>query len=300
MFINRKRVNGAMNGKGVSKWARYGVLAGLLFVLYAIDFVGLSLSDMVRTAPLLVLLAAVLDTAAIAFVVSRMRLQGRRMGVAIFLLVFGLKTFLVGIEAVYLSDVLPPAVARALFVNGLIVAAVFAPAAVWLLPAGTGDGRQAEGLVFAPKTTPAWLGKLLLAGVIYLVLFIAGGLLLFTPLANALDAAGAAAYTAGFEAPAWLPLFVAARGMLWALLALPAVGGFGERSWGAGLALGLVFALLMANNLLFPGEIAPAIRAAHYVELFVENLLYGLALVWLFAPERVREPATDVVSSMAV
>lgn len=298
MFTEKRRVNDEMNGKGLTRWVRYGVLAALLFVLYAIDFIGLSLSDMVRTAPLLALLAAVLDTAAIAFVAWRLRLRGVWLGLAIFLLVFGLKTFLVGIEAVYLSDVLPPELARALFVNGLIVAAVFAPAAVWLLPAA-GDA-EAAGFVFAPKTAAAWLGKLLLAGVIYLVLFIAGGLLLFTPLANALDAAGAAAYMGGFEAPAWLPLFVLARGILWALLALPAVGGFGERSWTAGLALGLVFALLMANNLLFPGEIAPAIRTAHYVELFVENLLYGLALVWLFAPERVREPATDVVSSMAV
>jgi len=268
---------------------KFLALTALLFVLYAVDFLNLTWSETVLSAPFILLLVAALDTAVVAAAMRRLHTGGWRLVGAIFLLFYGVKTFLVGLEAVYLTDVLPPPLARSLFVNGLIVAAVFAPAAVWLLgrrQASAELDATAEGARRTPRTVARWPGRLLLAGVLYFILFVAGGLLLFRPLATALDPVEAAAYGAGFEAPAWLPLFIVARGILWALLALPAIRGLGCRSWANGLVLGLVFAVLMANNLLFPGDIAPTMRAAHFVELFVENLLYGLLLVWLVGPRR--------------
>ena len=268
---------------------KFLALTALLFVLYAVDFLNLTWSETVLSAPFILLLVAALDTAVVAAAMRRLHTGGWRLVGAIFLLFYGVKTFLVGLEAVYLTDVLPPPLARSLFVNGLIVAVVFAPAAVWLLgrrQASAELDATAEGARRTPRTVARWPGRLLLAGVLYFILFVAGGLLLFRPLATALDPVEAAAYGAGFEAPAWLPLFIVARGILWALLALPAIRGLGCRSWANGLVLGLVFAVLMANNLLFPGDIAPTMRAAHFVELFVENLLYGLLLVWLVGPRR--------------
>jgi hypothetical protein len=47
----------------------------------------------------------------------------------------------------------------------------------------------------------------------------------------------------------------------------------------------------MADSLLFPGDIAPAMRAAHVGELFVENLLFGAMLVWLLG-----RPKTTLVT----
>lgn len=267
--------------------SRFTALVLLLALLYAIDFLNLAWSETARTAPLILLLVALLDTALLSAAVCRLRASGWRLAGIVFLLFYGVKTFLVGIEAVYLSDVLTPALARSLFVNGLVVAGVFSPVAVWALGrwAARGDELVQKGTGPSPRSIAGWLGRLLLAGILYLILFIGGGLLVFTPLANALDPVEAAVYSAGFEAPVWLPLFLVARGMLWALLALPAIRHLGRRSWVNGLLLGLVFAVLMADSLLFPGEIAPAMRAAHVVELFVENLLYGLVLVRLLGEE---------------
>lgn len=265
-------------------------LAALLLVLYAVDFINLTWSETLASAPLILLLVALMDTAVLSAAILRLRYHGWRLVATVFLLFYGVKTFLVGLEAVYLSDVLPPALARALFLNGFIVVAIFAPVAVWTLGRWTAATAVPSSCAAAPAPPSAlrWLARLLLAGLIYFILFIASGLLLFTPIANALDPVEAATYSAGFQAPAWLPLFLIARGILWALLALPLIRGLpvgsgsGSHFLTNGALVGLLFALLMANNLLFPGDIAPTMRAAHFVELFVENFLFGLALVWLF------------------
>lgn len=263
---------------------RIVALALFLAVLYAFDFLNLAWADTARTAPQVLLLVALLNTVVLSALICRLRASGWRLVMIVFLLFYGTKTFLVGIEAIYLSDVLTPSLTRSLFLNGLAVAAIFSVLAVWAL--GRWRSAVAEGASAAAMLTPraifGHLGRLALAGVLFLVLFIGGGLLIFTPLAHALDPVQAAAYSAGFEAPVWLPLFVVARGMLWALLAMPAIRALGRRSVSSALLLGLVFAVLMADNLFFPGEIAPAMRAAHVVELFVENVFYGVLLVWLF------------------
>lgn len=267
--------------------AKFAVLVLLLALLYAVDFLNLAWSETARTAPLILLLVALLDTAVLSAAICRLRAGGWRLAGIAFLIFYGVKTLLVGIEAVYLSDVLTPSLARSLFFNGLIVAGVFSPAAVWVLGCWQVDIPAQEGMGPVRRSAAGWLGRLLLAGILYLILFIGGGLLVFTPLASALDPVEAAAYAEGFEAPAWLPLFIVARGALWALLALPAIRALGQRSWRNGLLLGLVFAVLMADSLLFPGDIAPAMRAAHFGELLVENLLYGVVLGWLLGRPKV-------------
>lgn len=270
-------------------------LGALVFGLYTVDFINLTWSETLLSAPLILLLVAIMDAAILSAAILRLRYYGWHLAIAVFLVFYGVKTFLVGIEAVYLGDVLPPDAARSLFLNGFITAAIFSPIATWTL------GRWTRTAVLpsrpiAPTTRSLLgsLGSLLLAGLIYLILFIAGGLLVFTPVANALDPLEAASYSAGFQAPTWLPLFLLVRGALWALLALPLIRGLpagrgsGSSFWAShartGALVALLFAILMANNLLFPGDIAPTMRAAHFAELFVENFLYGLVLIWLFTP----------------
>ncbi len=270
---------------GLQAGAKFTALTILLFALYAVDFVKGRWAETVMTAPLALLVMALLDTAVLTMATHRLRYNSWQLTGAIFLLFYGVKTFLVGIEAVYLSDVLTPLMARSLFLNGLIVAALFTPVAVhWTAHKRVVTTAKAARPTL--RTAAGWLGRLLLAGILYLVLFIAGGLLLFTPIANVLDPVGAAAYLAGFSAPDWLPLFIIARGAIWALLALPVIRGLNGRFWPNGLLLGLLFAVLMADNLLVPATIPATMRVAHFIELFVENMLFGLALVWLMGQPR--------------
>jgi hypothetical protein len=276
-----------MKGRSLSDTIlRFVALVGLLFVLYAIDFYNLSVSQTVRAAPFALFAVAFLDTAVIVAAISRLRYTGWRLIATVFLFIYGLKTFLVAIEGIYLSDVLTPAMVRTLFINGLIVAALFAPAAVWAFgrwTAGERTGKKTEvyGELYEPRSFIGWGLRLAVAGIAYLLLFIAGGLLVFTPVAAFLDPAQAAAYSAAFEAPVWLPLFVIARGALWALLALPAIHGLTGSFWTQALTIGFLFAVLMADSMFLADTLPGAIRIGHFVELFAENFLFGLVLVRL-------------------
>lgn len=93
------------------------------------------------TAPLALLVTVLLDTAVIVLFAQRPRFDGWKLVGVIFVLFYGVKTLLVGIEVVYFSEILTPAMARGLFINGLIVAALFSPTAVWVLGRWTTAGK---------------------------------------------------------------------------------------------------------------------------------------------------------------
>ncbi|MFO7680890.1 MAG: hypothetical protein R6X34_12640 [Chloroflexota bacterium] len=267
----------------IKRWGRWLALWLLLLALYGVDFWGLGLNPVLTGAPWALLGMAVIDTAVMALLLSRLQGAGWRLATAVFLLFFGLKTALVAVEAVYLPDVLPPEIVAPLLVNGLITAVLFSLAAVWL------NGRWAAGepitLAPWPFSVIGWIGRLAAAGFLWMVLFVAIGLLVFRPVAQALDADTAVAYLAAFqpENPLLILLFQMARGALWALLALPALALLPGATWQRGLLLGIVFAGWMSSGLLLPNDLLPAtIWPAHLVEVVVENLLFGLALAWLF------------------
>lgn len=260
----------------------------VLFVLYAVDFWGLGLAPAVRTVPLVVVLVALLDTAVTTLVIMRSRRHGWALAAVLFLAFYALKTVLVAIEAAYLTDVFTPGMLAGLLLNGALAAAIFAPLAVWTW----GRWRSAPETAVPVEITGwrSWLWKVPLLGVVYAVLFVAAGLLVFQPLARALDAATAEAYFAAFQPPAWILLFVVARGILWVLLTLPLVVGLNGRSWRDSLAAGLFFGVLMASSLMLPSGLPDSIWPAHLLEVFAANFIFGVLMVWLLAPRARKAP----------
>jgi hypothetical protein len=70
--------------------------------------------------------------------------------------------------------------------------------------------------------------------------------------------------------------------MIWVALALPVIRMMKGRWWEAGLAVALLFSILMAASLLLPNEFMPeAIRMAHFWEVSSSNFLFGWIVVWL-------------------
>ena len=108
------------------------VLALILFGLYSVDVLGLSLSEGVRTAPAMLLLVSLLQAAVLSYAVVRARWSGWRLAGATFLVFSGVTTLMVAIEGVYLPDTLPLDLVIHLLVNGALTAAVFSPVAVLL------------------------------------------------------------------------------------------------------------------------------------------------------------------------
>lgn len=81
----------------------------------------------------------------------------------------------------------------------------------------------------------------------------------------------------------WLAPFQAARGLLWAGLAIPVLRMTRGTFWHAGLAVSLLFAVLMNAQLLLPNEHMPqAVRMVHLVETASSNFILGWWIAWLF------------------
>ena len=267
----------------VNRLGRWLALWLLLLALYVVDFWGLGLNRVLTGAPWALLGMALIDTAVMALLLSRLQGAGWRLATAVFLLFFGLKAALVAVEALYLPDVLPPEIVAPLLVNGFVTAVVFSLAAVWL------NGRwrisQTTTRESWPFSAAGWIGRLAAAGFLWMVFFVTVGLLVFRPFALALDADTAVAYLSAFEPenPMLILLFQVVRGALWTLLALPALALLPGATWQRGLLLGVVFAGWMSSGLLLPNDLLPAtIQPAHLAEVVVENLLFGLLLTWLF------------------
>ncbi|MCB8987862.1 MAG: hypothetical protein H6661_08960 [Ardenticatenaceae bacterium] len=275
---------------------RIGSLLLLLlvtFALYAIDLWGLGVSPLLPTAPALLLLVAVIDVAVISLALSQAEDAGWSLAGRLALLIFGVKTAVVVVETVYLPDVLPLAWIPGLLVNGGVTALLLALAAVWLN--GRWPGTVATALWF-PWSRLSWK-RGLATGFLWMVLFVATGLLIFQPVARALDRAAADAYLAAFtpENPLLILAFQAGRGLLWALLAWPFLNNLRGTIWRRGLVLGLLFAGLMGSAQLQAIDLLPdAIWPAHLAEVMVENFLFGFVVAWGLRPLPAKRSTDDI------
>ncbi len=261
-----------------------GPLALWLFAFWAIDVVGLGVAPVAVASPAWLLLAATLMATVLVAATVRSGLVGPALAGALFLAHFGTSVLMVAIEVAYL-DVLVPVV-PALLVNGAVMAAAFALAAPWWLrrlglrSETPTPSRAVHGLVW----------KLPVLGVVWTVLFVLFGALVFLPLARAIDPVAAAAYGAT-DVPAWVLPFQVIRGMLWVALALPLVRSLRRDAvW----LTGALFAVLMGANLLLPNDLLdPRLQIAHAAEVAVENFAFGAFAAWLLLRRGQRPRTSD-------
>ncbi len=259
---------------------RWFVTTVIWFGLSSIDFWGFQLNPDTLANPVSFFLVAGLISATVAFLVYKSLWSGWKLTLAIFFLVYGFVTALVAVEAVYLSNILTPDLAATLFVNGALSAAVFSPVVVFIW-----------GKMIAQKYTPAsprlpvhWAGLIwrsFAAGIVWVVLFIFCGLLIFQPIARAIDPQALDFY-ANMETPSWILMFQMARGIIMAWLGLPFIAMTGGNRRQTGLLLGMAFAVLMGSNLLIPTQLPYAVQSAHFIEVTAENFFFGLFVAILF------------------
>jgi hypothetical protein len=170
-----------------------------------------------------------------------------------------------------------------LFIAGLIIAAVFAPLTVLIL----GKARSStDGSSALTISTSAWIGKLSLIVVAYLVLYFTFGYFMAwrNPAVRSYyggsDPGGFIAHiTSLLRTEPLLFLLQAARALLWAALALPVIRMRKGEWWETGLAVALLFSV-MTSQLLLPNPLMPAdVRMAHLVETASSNFIFGWLVV---------------------
>ncbi|HAA89411.1 MAG: Uncharacterized protein XD63_1426 [Thermoanaerobacterales bacterium 50_218] len=263
------------------------ILTSLLFVCYLIASMSVGLTDSAQTADRMgamvtLLIVCALQTIVLSYPIVRSRWIGWRLILAIFFVFYGVMTFLSQIETVvflkYLVDIVPTEMIPKLFLQGTIIAALFSPLAVLI----HGRIKSAEELQEANQRLvmpwTEWVWKLILIAVIYVAIYFSFGMFVFRPLAGE----AFQEYYAGLQLPGWILLFQMVRAMIWTALALPVIRMMKGRWWEAGLAVALLFSVLMGSLLLLPNPYMPdTIRMAHFVEVSSSNFLFGWIVVWL-------------------
>jgi hypothetical protein len=228
-------------------------------------------------------LVSLINAAVWTYVILRSRWTGWKLMLTVFFVFYGVSTVMPQIESAYFITRLPPGMLPRLFLAGLILAAIFSPLAVLIL----GKARPSINTTLPLKMSAvAWIGKLLLIVVAYLILYFSFGYFIAwkNPAVRAYyggsDPAGFISHITGvLRHEPLLFLLQALRAVLWAVLAVPVIKMTKGKWWESGLAVALLFAV-MTSQLLLPNPLMPAeVRMAHLVETATSNFLFG----WLVA-----------------
>jgi hypothetical protein len=270
---------------------RVALLTLLLFLCYAVAGgvaapPGPPPADAGGTAGLL-LLVCFLDTLVLAWVVRRSRWSGARLMAVVFVIFYGITTFMSLIEFAVFTTPMPAGALPRLHLMGALVAAPFSVLAVLVL----GKRRAVAGAA-ADEPRPAvpageWPWRLAFVAGVYLVLYFTFGYYV------AWRTPGLPAYYGGVDEGTflahmavvlrqtpWLVPFQVFRALCWAAIAFPVVR-MTKGTWReAAVAIALLFAGLMVQ-LLVPNPYMPrGVRMAHLVETIPSNFLFGLCVGW--------------------
>jgi len=277
-----------MNAKAtVMLGVKVVVLALLLFVSFSIGAMAVGMGDSGQTADPIrtmvsTLIMCFLDTVVLSYPIIRSRWAGWRLVLTVFFVFYGVMTFMSQIETVvflqYFTDIIPAEMIPGLFIQGAITAAIFSPLVVLIHGRLRGRGEAQEPNLRLVMPWMEWVWKLILIAAVYMVIYISFGMFVFMPLAGE----AFQEYYGDLQMPGWILPFQMVRGIIWAALALPLIRMMKGRWWEAGLAVALLFSVLMAASLLLPNEFMPeAIRMAHFWEVSSSNFLFGWIVVWL-------------------
>ena len=274
---------------------RFLALAALYFICFAAVSAAL-LPPAEQPAPaqpgaaLAALLAvSFLNTAVLAYLILRSRWAGWKLILTIFFVSYGVTTVMPQIETAFFVTRLPPGMLRGLFLAGAVIAALFSPLAVLMLGKRRPDRAEDESRPRLDMSAGEWVGRLSRVVTVYVVIYFTFGYFI------AWQSAAVRAYYGGSdpgsffaqmravvrETPWLLPL-QAVRAILWAAIAVPVIRMMRGRWWEAGLAVALLFAVVMNSQLLLPNPLMPPeVRMVHLIETASSNFLFGWLVVAL-------------------
>ncbi|HZX11529.1 MAG TPA: hypothetical protein VFG01_11345 [Acidobacteriota bacterium] len=222
-----------------------------------------------------------LDAVVLSYLVLYSKWSGWKLIASVFVLFYGVMTFMSQIETVvflnYLQEIVTRGEIPRLFIEGIIIAGVFSPLAVFVY--GRNKKESLTVLKKASQSPLTLVWKFLLVGVVYMFVYLLFGAFVFKPLAG--EAFNQ--FYGSIQLPAWILPFQVLRGVLWGLMAFLILKMM--REWKrARLMTALLFSVIMGTLLLAPNPYMPEkIRLAHFVEVSVSNFIFGWIAVTILA-----------------
>src|SRR6266545_3647731 len=269
----------------------------ILSVLYFICFAGVSAAllppfeqpEPVQASTALTALLAVslLNTLVLGYIILRSRWAEWKLILAIFFVFYGVMTVMPQIETAFFVRSLPSGMLPRLFLSGLIIAALFSSLAVLILGKRKSNPKESNEHSRLDMPVGQWVGKLSLIVIAYLVIYFTFGYFI------AWKSPAVRAYYGGSDPGSFLaqirsvlrdtPLLLplqAVRAILWTAIAVPVIRMMKGRWWEAGLAVALLFAVVMNSQLLLPNPLMPQeVRMVHLLETATSNFLFGWLIV---------------------
>lgn len=266
----------------IKKWlGKWIILSLLWFVLNLLDFSNLQLANNLQQAMLGNALMAMLDSVVLCWVLAKSSMRGASLATLLFLAVFGLKFLLTAVEAVYLPDLQP--IFFPLLLNGSISSLIWSITAV-ALNDGFSSGDSSDDKFEKPNWSQKWiqwLYKPVILAILWMILFVIFGGLIFMNLAKIIDPQALAVYS-NLEMPDWVLLFQGLRALLWLLVSLPLLMQLRGKRSSVMLLAGATFGIWMGSNLFMALDMPAGLRYAHLAEVMLECFVFGLLVVFIF------------------
>jgi hypothetical protein len=277
--------------------ARVFALTIVLFLCFALGS-AIAMRGVVQSpqsggsAVLTLLLVCFLQTVGISYLVLGSRWSGWRLIVAIFLIYYGVTTFMPQIESAVFLTRLPAGVLPRLFMMGFLIAIPFSGLAVIILGKRKGAGQPITDDSPLPTRAGEWLWKLAIIAAVYVVLYFTFGYFIAwqSPAVRAFyGGTDPGSFFAQMQTVAgntpWLIPFQVFRALCWTGIAVIIIRVLQRSRLEIAVVVGYVFAVVMCAPLLLPNPYMPEpVRMAHLVETVSSTFIFGLFIGWLLAP----------------
>lgn len=280
--------------------ARLGLLTVVLFICFAVAGTLVKLPESgepgapAGDAATRLVAVCFLTVAVLTYLILRSRWAGWKLAVTVFLVYYGVATFMGQIESAVFITRLPPGALPRLFLMGAMIAAPFAGLAVLILGKRRASTADTETNARLHMSVPEWSWRLAVIAVVYVILYFTFGYFVawrqpeVRAYYNGVDTGSFAAHMAmvARDTP-WLIPFQVLRALLWTALALPVIRMMKGGRLETALAVGLLFSVVMNAQLLLPNPYMPdAVRMAHLLETASSNFLFGTLVGWLMGAPR--------------
>jgi hypothetical protein len=235
-------------------------------------------------------LVSAINALALSYPILRSRWHGFKLIGVVFLVQFGVETFLTQIESLYFNQALQIEASEmiGLVSAGAVRALIFAPLAVWFL------GRIKRREQFEEKTSamnnPAWVWRFAGLTILYpIVYFLFGYYVAWQWEETRLFYSGTrdilplvTHFRGAFASDPYFVPFQLMRGALWTAFAMLIVNMMSAKRWESALAVALIFAGTLSSGIgLFPNPyMPPMVRQSHFYELMSSMLLFGAIAGW--------------------
>jgi hypothetical protein len=242
------------------------------------------------SAGIALFLVSAINALALSYPILRSRWHGLKLIGVLFVVQFGVETFLTQIESLYFNRALQITASEmiGLVSAGAIRALIFAPLAVLFLGRIKASGKPEEKM--SPLQVSARLWRFAGLTVLYpLVYFLFGYYVAWQWEETRLFYTGTrdilplVTHFRGMFAsdPYFIP-FQLVRGALWTALAMLIVNMMNAKRRESALAVALVFAGLLSSGIgLFPNPyMPPTVRQSHFYEILSSMLLFGGVAGW--------------------